>query len=126
MWALGCFQGEFNATTMIKDTWTTDNPTAPYPRYTWADQLNTKNFDRPSSMFWVKSDYVSFREVSLSYAIPAALLKKAKIAGLTLTASGQNLGYLTNKLLNFPERTGNQNGAYIIPTQFIFAANLTF
>lgn len=126
MWALGCFQGEFNATDLIKDTWTASNPNAKFPRYTWADQLNTKNFDRPSSMFYVSSNYLSIREVSLSYAVPATLLKRAKISGLTFTATGQNLGYITNSLLNFPERTGNQNSAYIIPTQVVFGANLTF
>ncbi|HRP58235.1 SusC/RagA family TonB-linked outer membrane protein, partial [Agriterribacter sp.] len=126
MWALGHFQGEFNATDIVKDTWTAENPNAKYPRYTWADQLNTKNFDRPSSMFFVNSSYLAFREVSLSYSLPAALLEKARIRGLRLTVTGQNLGYLTNSLLNLPERTGSQNSAYTIPTQLIFGANLTF
>lgn len=126
MWALGSFQGEFNATDVVKNTWTPENPGAQYPRYTWADQLNSKNFDRPSDMFWVNSGYIAFREVSLSYSIPAKLLQRAKIAGLTLTATGQNLGYITNKQLNLPERTGSQNSAYTIPTQVIFGMNLTF
>lgn len=126
MWALACAQGEFNPTDYVKDTWTPENPNAKFPRYVWADQLNAKNFDRPSSMFWVKSNYLSFREVSLSYSVPVSLLKKVKISGLTFTATGQNLGYITNKMLNFPERTGNQNSAYTIPTQLIFGANLTF
>jgi TonB-linked SusC/RagA family outer membrane protein len=126
MWSLGSFQGEFNVTDAVKDTWTPDNPNAKYPRYTWADQLNAKNFDRPSSMFWVNSSYLAFREVSLSYTVPSALLKKAKIAGLTFTATGQNLGYITNKMLSLPERTGSQNSAYTIPTTLILGANFTF
>ncbi len=126
LWALGSFQGEFNATEIVKDTWTPDNPNAPLPRYTWADQLNSKNFDRPSDMFWVNSSYLSFREVSLSYTVPVKFLQKARISNLTLTATGQNLGYITNKQLNLPERTGSQNSAYTIPTQVIFGLNLTF
>ncbi|MBE9463629.1 SusC/RagA family TonB-linked outer membrane protein [Dyadobacter subterraneus] len=126
MWSLGSFQGEFNATQLVKDTWTPENPNAKYPRYTWADQLNAKNFDRPSSMFWVNSSYLAFREVSLSYTVPASLLQKAKIAGLTFTATGQNLGYVTNKMLSLPERTGSQNSAYTIPTTLILGANFTF
>jgi hypothetical protein len=126
LWSLACAQGEFNPTDVVKDTWTPDNPGAAFPRYVWADQLNAKNYDRPSSMFWVKSNYLSFREVSLSYAVPLSILKKAKISGLTLTATGQNLGYITNKQLNLPERTGSQNSAYTIPTQLVFGANLTF
>ncbi|MGB3005537.1 MAG: SusC/RagA family TonB-linked outer membrane protein [Chitinophagaceae bacterium] len=126
LWALANAQGEFAPTDAVKDTWTPDNPNAKFPRYVWADQLNAKNFDRPSSMFWVKSNYLAFREVSLSYSVPVSLLKKAKISALTLTATGQNLGYITNKQLNLPERTGSQNSAYTIPTQIVFGANLTF
>ncbi|HRP33588.1 MAG TPA: SusC/RagA family TonB-linked outer membrane protein [Agriterribacter sp.] len=126
VWALASAQGEFNATDIVKDTWTPENPNAKYPRYVWADQLNMKNADRPSSMFYVNSAYLAFREVSLSYSLPAALLSKAKISGLRLTVTGQNLGYLTNSLLNLPERTGTQNSAYTIPTQLVFGANLTF
>lgn len=126
MWALGSFQGEFNATDIVKDTWTPDNPNAPYPRYTWADQLNTKNFDRPSNMFWVNSGYLAFREVTLSYAIPQTILSRLRMSGLRLSVTGQNLGYVTNSLINLPERTGQQNSAYTIPTTLIFGANITF
>jgi hypothetical protein len=126
MWSLGSMQGEFNATDVVLDTWTPENPNAKFPRYTWADQLNTKNFDRTSDMFFVKSDYLAFREVSLSYSLPASLLDRTKISGLTFTVTGQNLGYLTNSQLKLPERTGSQNSAYTIPTQLIFGAKLTF
>lgn len=126
IWSMASAQGEFNVTDLVKDTWTPDNPNAKYPRYTWADQLNTKNFDRPSSMFFVNSSYLAFREVSLSYSLPSAILKKASISALTFTVTGQNLGYLSNSLLNLPERTGAQNSAYTIPTQLVFGANLTF
>lgn len=125
-WSLGAMQGEFNPTDIVKETWTADNPNAKYPRYVWADQLNTKNFDRPSSIFWVNSGYLAFRKVSLSYSIPRSILEKARISGLTLTATGQNLGYLTNKMINLPERTGAQRSAYTIPTVVVFGANLTF
>jgi TonB-linked SusC/RagA family outer membrane protein len=126
LWALANAQGEFAPTTDVNDTWTASNPNARLPRYVWADQLNAKNYDRPSSMFWVNSSYLSFREVSLSYTVPTAILKKVKMSGLTFTLTGQNLGYITNKQLNLPERTGSQNSAYIIPTQVVFGANLTF
>ncbi len=125
MWSLGCMQGEFNMTQDVRDTWTPDNPDAKLPRYVWADQLNAKNFDRPSSTFWRKSDYLAFREVSLSYNLPASLLSRVKISKAVFTVTGQNLGYLTDKLLNLPERTGDQNGAYIIPTQLIFGLDIT-
>jgi TonB-linked SusC/RagA family outer membrane protein len=126
LWSLAYAQGDFNATDAVFDTWTPENPNAKFPRYTRGDQIVSKNFDRPSSMFYVNSSYLAFREVSLRYAVPASVLRKAKMSGLTFTVTGQNLGYLTNGLLNLPERTGSQNAAYIIPTQLIFGANLSF
>jgi hypothetical protein len=90
------------------------------------DQQLKKNYDRNSNMFWVSSNYLCFREVTLSYAVPQNLLKRAKIAGLTLMVTGQNLGYISNEMLKLPERTGEQDGAYTIPTQMVFSANLTF
>lgn len=126
VWSLGYMQGEFNAGSIVKDTWTPDNPNAKYPRYMWADQLNMKNFDRPSNLFWVNSSYLAFREVSLSYSVPREWLGKAKISGLTLTATGQNLGYISNKLNALPERTGFQNSAYTVPTMLVFGVKITF
>ncbi|TJZ60373.1 SusC/RagA family TonB-linked outer membrane protein [Sphingobacterium olei] len=126
VWSLGYMQGEFNAGSIVNDTWTPENPNAIYPRYVWADQLNMKNFDRPSNLFYVNSGYLAFREVSLSYAVPKEWISRARIAGLTLTATGQNLGYISNKLNALPERTGFQNSAYTIPTMLIFGGKITF
>ncbi|HUN03480.1 MAG TPA: hypothetical protein PLS00_11540, partial [Niabella sp.] len=126
VWSLGYMQGEFNVQDIVKETWTPENPNAKYPRFVWADQLNMKNFDRPNNMFYVNSNYLAFREVTLSYTVPAKISNKARMSGLTLSVSGQNLGYLSNKLLELPERTGFQNSAYTIPTTLIFGANITF
>ena len=124
-WAMGSMQGEFNGTDLVKDTWTPENPNAKYPKYYNQDQQMKKNFDRHSDMFWKSSSYLSFREVTLSYAVPQSLLKKAKITGLTFMVTGQNLGYISNKMLKLPERSGQVDGAYTIPTQLVFSANLT-
>jgi TonB-linked SusC/RagA family outer membrane protein len=126
VWSLGSMQGEFNAGEIVKDTWTKDNPNAKYPRYVWADQLNMKNFDRPNNLFYVNSNYLAFREVSLSYTVPKHWINRAKIQDLTLNITGQNLGYLSNSLLTLPERTGFQNSAYTIPTMLIFGGKISF
>lgn len=126
LWAMGSMQGEFNGTSFVKDTWTPENPNAKYPTYMNQDQQLKKNYDRDSDMFWVKSGYLAFREVTLSYEIPKTLLSKVKVSALTLMVTGQNLGYISNKFLKLPERTGSQDGAYTIPTQLVFSANLTF
>ena len=126
LWAMGSMQGEFNGTNFVKDSWTPENPNAKFPTYMNQDQQLKKNYDRNSNMFWVSSNYLCFRELTLSYAVPQTLLKRAKIEGLTLMVTGQNLGYISNKMLKLPERTGEQDGAYTIPTQLVFSANLTF
>ena len=125
-WSLGAMQGEFNATNIVQDTWTPDNPNAKYPRYVWADQLNQKNYDRPNNLFWVNSSYLAFRELSLSYSIPVSIVSKAKMNSLVLTVTGQNLGYISNKLLNLPERTGETNSGYTIPTILLLGIKTTF
>jgi len=126
MWAMGSMQGEFNGTDFVKDSWTPENPNARFPTYMNQDQQLKKNYDRYSDMFWVSSNYLCFRELTLSYAVPKTLLNRAKIEGLTFMVTGQNLGYISNKMLKLPERTGEQDGAYTIPTQLVFSANLTF
>ena len=126
MWAMGSMQGEFNGTDFVKDSWTPENPNARFPTYMNQDQQLKKNYDRYSNMFWVSSNYLCFRELTLSYAVPKNLLKRAKIDGFTLMVTGQNLGYISNKMLKLPERTGEHDGAYTIPTQMVFSANLTF
>lgn len=126
LWAMGSMQGEFNGTNFVKDSWTPENPNASFPTYMNQDQQLKKNYDRYSNMFLVSSNYLCFRELTLSYAVPKNLLKRAKIEGLSLMVTGQNLGYISNKMLKLPERTGEQDGAYTIPTQMVFSANLTF
>jgi hypothetical protein len=126
MWALGSMQGEFNGTDLVKDTWTPENPNAKYPIYVNQDQQLKKNYDRHSDMFWKNSSYLAFREVTLSYVVPKKILNNANIAGLTVMVTGQNLGYISNKMLALPERTGQQDGVYTIPTSLVFSANLTF
>ncbi|MFX1703962.1 SusC/RagA family TonB-linked outer membrane protein [Chitinophaga sp. CC14] len=126
MWALGSMQGEFNGTDLVKDTWTPENPNAKYPIYVNQDQQLKKNYDRHSDMFWKNSSYLAFREVTLSYTVPKKILNNANIAGLTVMVTGQNLGYISNKMLALPERTGQQDGVYTIPTSLVFSANLTF
>lgn len=84
-------EGEFNPTHSVKDTWTPENPSASLPRYVWADQLNTKNFDRPSSMFFVPLDYLAIREVTLSYSLPLSLIKKTQNVSFKLECNWSKL-----------------------------------
>ncbi|NGY36889.1 TonB-dependent receptor [Flavobacterium sp. XN-5] len=122
-WFLSNAQGTFNTTQDVKNTWTPENPNAKYPTYYWADQLYKNNTFRTSSMFYNKADYLAFRDVSLSYALPSELLNKIKMEGIRFTLTGQNLGYLSKSTLFSPETTNNGTsvaGGYPLPRTVIF------
>lgn len=126
-WFMSNAQGTFNTTTDVFDTWSPENPNAKYPTYYWADQLYKNNTFRTSSMFYNKADYLSFREVTLGYSLPSDLLKKAKIEGIKLTLTGQNLGYLSKSTLFSPETTSNGTsvgGGYPLPRTIVFGVQI--
>ncbi len=126
-WIMGNMQGTFNTIEDVKNSWSPENINAEYPQYTWADQLNKRNYARSTSMFMYKGDYVSFRELSLGYSVPKALSEKLKMARLELSVTGQNLGYLTQgKNIFSPEAGASGWGGYPLPRTIIFGLNATF
>lgn len=125
-WFMGMMQGSYNTVVETKDTWTTENPNAQYPKYMWADQLGKRNYARQSTLFIYDASYLSFREISLSYNLPKSLLENTGVRGVELSVTGQNLGYLTASKLYTPEVGGNVNGGYSLPRTVIFGLNLKF
>jgi len=123
---MGMMQGSYNTVIETKDTWTTENPNAQYPKYMWADQLGKRNYARQSTLFIYDASYLSFREISLSYNLPKSLLENTGVRGVELSVTGQNLGYLTASKLYTPEVGGNVNGGYSLPRTVIFGLNLKF
>ena len=79
-------------------------------------------------MFVEDASYLSFREISLSYAIPNTLAEKLYLQGLSLAVTGQNLGYLTKaKTIPNPETGGGYAGSgYALPRTVLFSLNVTF
>lgn len=136
-WIMGNMVGFYNTVEKTKETYTTVNPNAKYPTYTWADQLEKRNYARPSSMFVYNGNYLAFREISFTYSLPKNLLNKWNIQNLDLTITGQNLGYLTAaKNVHSPELSNeggiwsedgpDRSGGYPLPRTLIFGINLTF
>jgi hypothetical protein len=125
-WIMGNMQGTYNMTTDVRKTWTHENPNAKYPIYVWADQLGKGNY-RNSTLFTYKGDYLSLRQVSLSYSLPKSLINKAFIEKLDLSITGQNLGYITAaKTISTPEQGGIQDATYTLPRTVTFGLNITF
>lgn len=126
-WIMGNMQGTFNTLKEVKQSWSVDNPNGIYPQFTWADQLNKRNYARTTSMFMYKGDYVSFREVSFTYSLPKTLAEKLMMQRLDFTVTGQNLGYLTQgKNIFSPEAGTDAWGGYPLPRTMIFGLNITF
>lgn len=88
-----------------------------------------------SEDWYRKLNYVALREISLSYTLPQNIASKIGSRGLTLTATGHNLGYLHNSLPNGenPEAVrGTNSHEFRIRTfegttaSFTFTINATF
>ena len=79
-------------------------------------------------MFVYDASYLAFREVSLTYSLPAEWLKVVHVTGLDLSVTGQNLGYLTKSKLYSPEvaSTAGTSGGYSVPRSVVFGINLRF
>ncbi len=132
-WFNGCAQGTYNATTDVKDSWTPENPKAKYPRYVWADQLGTNNYI-PTSEYWItKGNYLALRELQLSYTVPTSITQKFRCQGLTVSLTGENLGYWTGSACAIPDYTqytdggtGGWGGIYPLPRTVLFGLNIVF
>jgi TonB-linked SusC/RagA family outer membrane protein len=61
--------------------------------------------------YFVPNDFIKFRELSLSYSVPEALVARyARGRSLSLIVSGRNLGYLWNKYPGVDPETNNSVG----------------
>ena len=132
-WFNGCAQGSYGMTTDIRDSWTPENPNAKFPRYVWADQLGTNNYIRTSDYWATTGNYLAFREVQLSYTLPKNWTEKFRCQNLTMSVTGQNLGYLTNSACAIPDytqytdgNTGGWGGTNPPSPTVLFGLNVTF
>ncbi len=64
-----------------------------YRQNSWGNAVLNDNW-------FVKLNYIAFRELALNYACPAQWASKIGAKGLNLTIAGHNLGYLLNTMPN--------------------------
>lgn len=132
-WAMGGGQGAYNFTKDILDTWRPDKPDAKLPRFVDASNMGTDSWIRTSDLLGKSGAYLACREVSLSYKLPQSICSRFRSQGLTLSVTGQNLGYLKKTTLPLPDNTTYTNGAaagwggtYNLPLSVIFGLNVSF
>lgn len=127
-WIMGNAQGTYNTITRTEDSFTESNTDAEYPRYLWGDLKG--NYRRGSTLFAYRGDYLALREISLSYSLPKHWAKKVFCENISLSATAQNLGYLSaaTKTITNPEVSTGDGGyeRYPLPRKFILGLNITF
>lgn len=133
------------ALAMSSETWQKEGDIAKYPRYSFGDfDIGYRNHQRQistvgykgmghgtygvdNSIYYSKGDYLAFREISLSYALPKQIVKFLTCENIVLNAGVYNLGYITAyKGLNPEVYTGTDTGGYPRPRQFTIGASVTF
>lgn len=132
-WSMGGGQGAFNFMTDVTKTWTPENPNAKLPRFVDASNMGTDSWIRTSDLLATTGAYLACRELSLSYDLPKAICDKFRSQGLTLSITGQNLGYIKKSTLPLPDNTTYTNGiasgyggTYNLPLNVIFGLNVSF
>lgn len=109
----------------LAKSWKKQGDITMVPRYIWGNQQQNL---RPHSANYEKADFLCLREITLGYTISPTLLKKIGFKSVRLNITGNNLHYFTKYKGNVPEdgETGQDNGHYPIPRNFIFGANIIF
>ncbi|WP_420153422.1 SusC/RagA family TonB-linked outer membrane protein [Siphonobacter sp.] len=105
--------------------WQQPGDVATHPRYVLGGNNNSQ---RPSSRFLENGNYLRLRNISLSYDFPSERLQKAKLGGLRLTASADNLFTITKFSGIDPDipGTGEVGTKYPFSKKFVFGIQLSF
>ena len=86
----------YNLVNEVKKCWSQPGDDTRYARFTANDtDWGNRNYGRTSDIFVEKADYLCLRDVSLSWSLPKAWLRKLHISDVTLTVSGNTLCYWT-------------------------------
>jgi TonB-linked SusC/RagA family outer membrane protein len=133
---LGQMQGTFNVISDVKKMWSEENMDTDLPKFYYGDQVIKKNItrsnnagtavDNNSSRYYEKGDYLAIRELTLAYALPKAWASKAKLSGVRLNVTGQNLSYFTRYSGTSPELGGLDAGRYPLPRTLLFGLEVSF
>ncbi|ASW73530.1 TonB-dependent receptor [Chryseobacterium piperi] len=88
-----------NYSTDLSKTWTPENPNAELPRV----DLTSTNQNGNSTLYLIKSDYISLQDITLSYQLPEGFPQQIGLSGLRIYLTGNNL-YLWSKRKGYDPR----------------------
>ena len=92
---------------VAENSWTEQNPNAPFPRITFANRTNNTLF---SEVYLVDASYARLKNVEVSYRVDMS--KVPYISDLSLYANASNLLTFTNYHANDPETSGAGFGEF--------------
>ncbi|HRQ50083.1 MAG TPA: TonB-dependent receptor, partial [Agriterribacter sp.] len=115
--------GDLGLASDVAHSWLKEGDQTDIPRLYYGDWQY--NIGRGTSPYYEKGNYLALREVTLSYDLPQALLKRIGLKGFRLNVSGQNLHYFTKYRGINPENGGTDNGSYPISRNFLFGATIS-
>lgn len=75
----------------VLKAWTAENPDSDIPRLDGDTSVGQTAVDN----YLISSNYLSVNNITLGYSLPATLLAKAKIAGIRIYVTGDNLAVLS-------------------------------
>ncbi|MBX2925517.1 MAG: TonB-dependent receptor [Chitinophagaceae bacterium] len=111
--------GRFNDNTISKPYWTPDNPSNVYPSAYFSGDSRFQGLQ--------SQQFIRIQDVSLSYTINAAWMKKNHINAIKVFAAGRNLATFTKWVGGDPETgTTVQSNIFPVPTTYSIGANFSF
>jgi TonB-linked outer membrane protein, SusC/RagA family len=119
----GQLQGDLMPTKDYYDrSWKKQGDITDRPRYLYQNsQANTTR----NSIYYEKGDFLCIREVTISYTLPAKVLRKAALSNMRVYITGNNLHYFKKYSGPMPEDGGADNGRYPNPRNITFGANIS-
>jgi hypothetical protein len=140
---LGNYQGTFNYIDWQKRGFSGDNSMSYIPKVYYADQVGApagkKNYTRGNnagqvlngnnSKFYEKGDYLSCREITVSYDVPRSFLTKTRaLSQARIYFNINNLFYVSKFSGPIPEPAsgGIYGGTYPVPKSFVTGIQVTF
>lgn len=125
-WASLMHTGAFgsNWSTDILDRWQKPGDVTDVPRL----QNNLARLNAASSRYLIGSDFLSLRNVTLTYTLPASIVRRIDLKDAKIFATGDNLGMLTKRKGMDPQQSfaGTADFTYAPSRVISVGLNLTF
>ena len=112
----------------LGNTWTVDNPDAPYPAYYSNATRNSWNY-KTNDINVVHATYVRAKVLSLGYSLPKLVLDKMNVERIRFSVTGNDLFVISNVLDKLdPEMGASANQGNSVPynSTILFGVEVTF